>query len=111
MKSFLKNLFDLSFNNFVAIHIVRVTFILGCLVGVISAVYFGNELQSLPDYWTSALLVIGLPPILFIAFVAVLRVTLEMYVALVRIAENTTKLVEMKDSKEALPVMRDDQTE
>ena len=91
MKSFLKNLFDLSFDNFVAVHIVRVTFFFGCLVGIISPIIWDAVVYTgLPDF---------LFPILFIAFVAVFRVTLEMYVALVRIAENTTKLVEMKESK------------
>jgi hypothetical protein len=41
---------------------------------------------------------IGLPSA--IAAIICWRVTLEMYVALIRIAENTTKLVEMKESKE-----------
>jgi len=44
-------------------------------------------------------LFIIIAPILFLVIAAVLRFTLEMYVALVRIAENTTKLVEMKESK------------
>ncbi len=130
MKSFLKNLFDLSFNNFVAIHIVRVTFIIGCLVGVISAVYcsvtldpsipldedgwpvdFNIPLEAIPAWYEVILLAYVLPIIMLIVYIPTLRLSLEMYVALVRIAENTTKLVEMMDSKEALPVMRDDQTE
>ena len=106
MKSFLQDLFDLSFDNFVALTMVRVTFIIGCVAAVRFAGYCAYELQ-----FVNSVLCMVLPPILFIAFVAAFRVTLEMYVALVRIAENTTKLVEMKESKEALPVMRDDQTE
>ena len=107
MKSVLQNLFDLSFDNFIAMHLVRVTFILGCggvFVGLVELAGTQN-INGEPAFWLFGF------PILFIACVSVLRVTLEMYVALVRIAENTTKLVKMKESKEALWVMRNDQTE
>ena len=103
MKSFLKNLFDLSFDKFVAVHVVRVTFIIGCLGAALLAGYLADD-PSDGHLFVRILVCYGVPPTVFIACVAVWRVTLEMYVALVRIAENTTKLVEMKDSKEALQV-------
>jgi hypothetical protein len=102
MKSFLKNLFDLSFDNFVAVHVVRFTFICWCVASLLFSTVGILEIED------EALLV---SPIIFILCVAVGRVTLEMYVAVVRIAENTTKLIEMKESKQALQLMHEDQTE
>ena len=108
MKSFLpKNLFDLSFDKFLVTTMVRVIFVIGCVAALVGILFFAYVNSHDEGMW----IVFPILPVLFLVVVAVLRFILEMHVALVRIAENTTKLVEMKESKEALPVMRDDQTE
>ena len=90
---FFKSIF--LFKTFIALHVVRVTFCIGCLAAVLLTGYLFYKLQ-----WSHLLVALGVPPLVFIASVTVWRITLEMCVALIRIAENTTKLVEMKESKE-----------
>ena len=94
MKYFLQGLFDLSFDRFTSKAIAQVISIIGWL----AALGWLMSLTSAMSEPQLALFII-IAPILFLVIAAVLRFTLEMYVALVRIAENTTKLVEMKESK------------
>ena len=82
----MKNFF--MFSTIITVPVTRVLFVVGAIALWVAIGMMTNDdpLISLPSA---------------IASIICWRVTLEMYVALVRIAENTTKLVEMKESKEA----------
>ena len=81
----MKNFF--MFSSFITVPVTRVLFVVGAIALWVA---IGMMTSNEP--------LIGLPSA--IAAIICWRVTLEMYVALIRIAENTTKLVEMKESKE-----------
>ena len=83
------------FSKFVSISVIRVVFVLGAIAFIVPVVAY--RLDG-PRY--GALEEGILPVVTWLGLVVCWRVTLEMYVALIQIAENTTKLVELKESKE-----------
>ena len=90
---FFKSLFDLSFSKFISTTVIGVIFIIG-VIGIFVLCVFLYDAYFDDDAWLLLL------PIILVCGTICWRVTLEMYVALIRIAENTTKLVEMKESTE-----------
>ena len=92
---FLKSIFDLSFAKFISTKVIPVIFIFGVVILVAMCAALSYYLQ-----FEGAFICLILPTLIFIASVICWRVTLEMYVALIRIAENTTKLVEINEPKE-----------
>jgi hypothetical protein len=95
-KDFFASLFDFSFTEFVTIKIIKFIFILGLvgaaiisLASLVGAAGFGGF------KWYSLLLA----PLTFIGIVFLLRIWLELVMVAFRIADNTTRLVEMEKQK------------
>jgi hypothetical protein len=98
-KGFFASLFDFSFTEFVTLKIVKFIFILGLtgaavasLASLVGALGFGGF------KWYSLLLA----PLMFIGMAFLLRIWLELVMVAFRIADNTSRLVELgKKGKEA----------
>jgi len=92
-KGFFQALFDFSFSAFITPKLIKVLYILfmimiglGCLAFVIAA-FAANAAAGI-------LVLLIVAPIIFLFYVIMARVYLELVIALFRIAENTTELVE-----------------
>jgi hypothetical protein len=87
---FFKNLFDVTFSEFLTIKIIKVIFIIGiifCGLGALFFLFTGDM---------SFILRIIVAPIAFLLYVILLRIWLELVLVIFRIADNTDKLVEKK---------------
>lgn len=100
-----EGLFDLKFNKFITIPLLGIVYAVGLLVAGLTALFVWGILAS-------ALVGMGTPgvfaflvgiPVALVLFLNVLlwRVTLESIVALIRVAENTTKILEATEKIEA----------
>lgn len=90
-KGFFARLFDLSFSEFVTTKIIKVLYVIGIIVSVIggASVMFG--MFATKTFWG---IVGGLiaGPVLFLLYVILARVWMEVLIVLFRIAENTAKI-------------------
>ena len=91
---FFKRLFDLSFKEFVTTKIVTFIFIITIIVGGLAAI--GILIKGLSSGGGIAFASLILAPIVFFLYVLGSRIFLEVIIVLFRIAENTTRLVELK---------------
>ena len=95
MKSFLA-FFDLSFSKFVSINVIRVLFCAGAIMLTVGTIYM--NLEHIPPFFSGGYLAeLIYPTFVWLILLISLRVSLELYVALIRIAENSTKLVKLKE--------------
>ena len=101
-QSFLGNLFDLSFSNFVTTRLIKVLFVLGIAGSGIWSLMILVGLMS-QHRILGFLLGVIVAPIVFAVGVLVARVYTELLIVAFRIAENTARLVELGE-REALPV-------
>jgi len=91
-KGFLGSLFDLSFTEFITTRVIKVLFILAIIFSAIEAVLmivwgFGGGALT-------GILLLIISPIVFLVFVILARVWLELVIVIFRIAENTGRLAE-----------------
>jgi hypothetical protein len=90
-KGFFGRLFDLSFNEFVTTSIIKVLYILAIIGSAIGAlVILGGMFAS--GSFGGILMGLILAPVIFIVYVIMARVWLEVLIVIFRIAENTAKL-------------------
>lgn len=100
-----EGLFDLRFNKFITIPLLGIVYAVGLLVAGLTALFFWGSLAS-------ALVGMGTPsvfaflvgiPVALVLFLNILlwRVTLESVVALIRVAENSTKILEATEKIES----------
>lgn len=91
-KKFFGKLFDFSFSEFVAVQIIGVLYILGLVVIGFAAIaiVIGGFLQS-SWHGLGALIV---APLFFLLYAIIVRVSLEGFVASIRTAENTQRIVD-----------------
>jgi hypothetical protein len=100
-KGFLGSLFDLSFAEFITTRVIKVLFVLAIIFAAIEAllmIVWGFGAGVLGGI---ALLIIS--PILFLFFVILARVWLELIIVIFRIAENTGRLAEQSPGAAAAP--------
>jgi len=96
-KGFFGGLFDLSFTEFVTIRVIKILFVLAIMIsGVVAVVIIINGFAG---GVAKGLLALIAAPIVFLLYVLLVRIWLEVIIVLFRIAENTGKLVEMGQSK------------
>lgn len=89
-KGFFSSLFDLSFSDFITPRIIKLLFVISIIVSVIAA---GVLLVSgLSQGDGAALLALIGAPLLFLLYVIMARVWLEVIMVLFRIADNTDQL-------------------
>ena len=98
-KGFFGSLFDLSFSEFVTTKIIKFLFVLaiiGSAIGALIVVIIGFASGSV----TAGILLLLLSPVVFIVYVLLSRIWLELIIVIFRIAENTTQLVQQKSPEE-----------
>lgn len=91
-RGFIESLFDFSFSNFITTKIVRLLYIVGVIVAGIYAIFFiatGFNMGA----WVGIFFLL-LSPIIFLVFVALARIYLEVIIVIFRIAEHTKKIAD-----------------
>ena len=90
-KGFFGRLFDLSFNEFITTKIIKVLFVIAIIFSAIGglAIMFGM-FASKSFFGVVGGLILG--PVLFLVYVILARVWMEVLIVLFRIAENTAKI-------------------
>lgn len=87
-KSFLSMLFDLSFDDFVTVRIIRVIYVISIIAAAIVGLFWFVTFAS--NGAGAAILALILVPIAFLLYVIIARVWLEAFMAIFKIAENTS---------------------
>lgn len=87
-KSFLSMLFDLSFDEFVTVRIIRVIYVIAIVVAAIAGLAYFIMFAS--SGAMGAILALILVPIGFLLYVILARVWLEAFMAIFKIADNTS---------------------
>lgn len=100
-----EGLFDLRFNKFITIPLLGIVYAVGLLVAGLTALFvWGGSASALVGMGAPSALafLVGIPVVL-VLFLNILlwRVTLESIVALIRVAENSTKILEATEKIEA----------
>jgi len=95
-KGFFGRLFDLSFNEFITTSIIKVLYIIAIIGSAIGALFILGGLFATKTFG-GVLMGLILAPIVFILYVILARVWLEVLIVLFRIAENTAKIAGKED--------------
>lgn len=95
-KGFFASLFDFSFSEFITIRIVRFLYMLSIIVAVLGTLV-SIVSGFVADVTVGLLALVGSPITLFV-IVVLARVYMELVIVTFRIAENTTRLVEAKQT-------------
>jgi hypothetical protein len=88
--NFLATLFDISFERFVTVRLVKVLFIIGLVCAAIAAVTF-----IVQGFWINAgmgVVFLLLSPVVFLVYALLVRVGLEVVLVIFRIAEDIGRL-------------------
>ena len=96
-ESFFGGLFDFSFTKFITIRIVKVLFII--MIVLAGLWTLGLLISLFSEGAGPALLGLIIAPLMFFFSVLMARVWLEVIVVLFRIAENTSRFVELEEQK------------
>ena len=91
-KGFVGSLFDLSFSEFVTTRIIKFLFVIGIIasgIGALALIIGGFASHSA----AFGILMLVLSPLVFLIYVILVRVYLEVLIVIFRIAENTSGLV------------------
>ncbi|MDZ7860585.1 MAG: DUF4282 domain-containing protein [Candidatus Krumholzibacteriota bacterium] len=97
-KGFFGSLFDLSFSEFVTTKIIKFLFIIAVIASAIGAiaVIAGGFAKSI----ALGILMLVLSPVIFLIYVIIARIYLEIVIVIFRIAENTGMLVKRDENKQ-----------
>jgi len=89
-KSFLGALFDFSFSQFVTTRIIKVLFGLAIFLAAVATIFYiaGSFASSVP----LGILILILSPVIFLIYVILARVWLEVIIVLFRIAEHVGEI-------------------
>jgi len=96
-KGFLGRLFDLSFTEFVTTSIIKFLYILAIIIAAIAAI--AVIVTGFQSGFIGGIIALILSPIVFLIYVLLSRVWLELIIVIFRIAENTSHLVEKNKSE------------
>lgn len=91
-KGFLGALFDFSFSDFITIKLIKILYILGIIFSGIAAIMVivnGFNISA-----GAGIIFLILSPLIFLLYVILVRVWLEIIIVIFRIAENTKQMVE-----------------
>jgi len=100
-ESFFGGLFDFSFTKFITIRIVKVLFIIMIIFSGLWAI--GYIISLFSQGAGAGLFGLITAPLVFFFSVLMARVWLEVVVVLFRIAENTSRIVDLKEQKNTAP--------
>jgi glycerol-3-phosphate acyltransferase PlsY len=98
IKGFFGSLFDLSFSEFVTTRIIQFLYILAIIFAVLAALLMVVRGLMSGSVHVAVLNII-LAPVSFFISVLMARVWLELIIVVFRIAENTSRLVSLKEQK------------
>ncbi len=91
-KGFLGALFDFSFSEFITIKLIKILYISGIIFSTIVAIIFivsGFNIST-----GVGIIFLILSPIIFLLYVILIRIWLEIIIVIFKIAENTKQLAE-----------------
>jgi hypothetical protein len=91
-KSFFKALFDFSFKSYITPKIIRIIFGIVIVISAIGALFLAAASFE-ANAAVGAVVLIVIAPIVFLFYVIMYRVMLEVVMAVFTIAENTTRMV------------------
>lgn len=93
--NFFGKLFDLSFSEFITLQIIKYLYIISVVFsGIVSLGVLGGGFAAMRYDFLKGITGVLLSPVTFILLIVLFRLLLEGVVAVFRIAENTTILVE-----------------
>jgi hypothetical protein len=98
---FFKKLFELEFRHFVTPSVVKVLYVLWIIVATLYGLFFffaGLAAAGSDDGGGAGVLLALIAPVLWFLMVVYGRVIIEVFIALIRTAQNTTKLVDYAQS-------------
>jgi hypothetical protein len=95
-KGFFGRLFDLSFNEFITTSIIKVLYVIFIIVSAVIALFMLGGMFASGSFG-GILLGLVLAPVIFIVYVIMARVWLEVLIVIFRIAENTAKIAGVKE--------------
>ena len=98
-KGFFGSLFDISFTEFITTRIIKVLFVLAIIGSAIAAAAL--LVTGIAGGGARAFASIILAPLVFLLYVVMARIWLEVIMVMFRIVENTDKLVEHKSQTPA----------
>jgi len=98
-KGFIGSIFDLSFTEFVTTRIIKFIFVVAIIIAAIGS--FALIVGGFMDGFFKGLVILIISPIIFLLYVLISRMWLEMTIVIFRIAENTGRLVEQNKAKES----------
>ncbi len=91
-KSFLAALFDFSFSEFITIKLIKILYVIGIIIAGIAALFIiGGAFTT--SFWAGLLSLI-ISPIIFLLYVLIIRIWLELIIVLFKIADNTKNIAE-----------------
>ncbi len=96
-KGFLGSLFDLSFTEFITTRIIKFLYIVGIIIAAITAIAI--IISGFGQGFVVGIISLILSPIIFLLYVLIFRIWLELIIVIFRIAENTGHLVEKNKSE------------
>jgi hypothetical protein len=88
-KSFLGALFDVSFSSFITTRIIKVLFLLQTAVAGIASLMIAGAGFAQGGFFMGLLSLVIVAPLVFLLWVLMIRVQLELVMVIFRIAENT----------------------
>jgi len=97
VKGFFGSLFDFSFTEFITPRIIKLLFVLAIIISAIFALML--FVAGISQGGREAFLAIIGAPLLFLLYVIMARVWLEVIMVMFHIADNTDKLVESPDTQ------------
>jgi hypothetical protein len=91
-KSFLAALFDVSFSEFITTKLIKIIFVIGIVIAAIVALFFviGAFVSS---FWAGLGSLI-ISPLIFLIYVLIIRIWLELIIVIFKIAENSKIVAE-----------------
>jgi len=99
-KGFFGSLFDFSFSEFITPRIIKLLFVLAIIIAAIFALFM--LVAGIAGGGAEAFLAIIGAPLLFLLYVIMARVWLEVIMVMFRIADNTDKLAERGDNQDVV---------
>ena len=96
-KGFFGSLFDFSFSEFITPRIIKLLFVLAIIISAIFAIMM--FVAGISEGGGTAFLSLIGAPLLFLLYVIMARVWLEVIMIMFRIADNTDKLAERGDTQ------------
>jgi len=98
-KGFFGTLFDFSFSEFVAIKVIKLLYVLGVLLAAFGAI--SVIVKSFASSTLTGVIVLIISPLIFLLYLILIRIWLEVLIVIFRIADNIKEIAEHTGQKSA----------